>query len=78
METIQASKFKAQCLALMDEVASTGKTIFVTKNGRPVAELRPVRQPRAKTLLGLNKGKIRITGDIVGPVMRADNWNALK
>lgn len=78
METIQASKFKAQCLALMDEVASTGKTIVVTKNGRPVAELRPVRQPRAKTLLGLHKGKIRITGDIVGPVMRADNWNALK
>ena len=68
METIQASKFKARCLALMDRVARTGETILVTKNGKPVAELRPHRRPRAKSLIGLHKGQGRILGDIVSPI----------
>ena len=68
MTTIQASEFKAKCLALMDEVARTGRTIVVTKNGKPVAELRPYRPLSAKSLIGLHKGKIRVTGDIVEPV----------
>ena len=68
MQTIQASKFKAKCLALMDQVARTGETILVTKNGKPVAELRPHRGPRAKSLIGLHKGRIKIRGDIVSPI----------
>lgn len=77
MQTIQASKFKARCLALMDQVARTGETIVVTKNGKPVAELRPHRGPRAKSLIGLHTGRIRIQGDIVSPV-GADLWAALE
>jgi prevent-host-death family protein len=77
MQSIQASKFKAKCLALMDEVARTGETILVTKNGKPVAELRPHRGPRAKSLIGLHKGRLRIRGDIVSPV-GTDLWDALK
>ncbi len=30
MQTIQASEFKAKCLALMDTVATTGETWVVT------------------------------------------------
>ncbi len=77
MHTIQASEFKAKCLALMDEVARTGKTIVVTKNGKPVAELRPHRAPRAKSLIGLHKGQITISGDIVSPI-GTRHWKALK
>jgi prevent-host-death family protein len=68
MTTIQASEFKATCLALMDQVARTGETIVVTKNGKPIAELRPYRPPRIKNPLGLHKGKSKITGDIMEPV----------
>jgi prevent-host-death family protein len=32
--TVPASKFKAQCLAMLDEVAATGEEIVVTKRGR--------------------------------------------
>lgn len=39
---IQASEFKARCLALLDQVASTGEEIVVTKRGRPVAKLVPI------------------------------------
>jgi prevent-host-death family protein len=77
MSTMQASEFKAKCLALMDYVARTGKTIVVTKNGKPVAELRPHRPPRAKSLIGLHKGQIKIKGDIIAPVS-AKLWESLK
>lgn len=77
MNLIQASEFKAKCLALMDQVAASGETIVITKNGRPVAELRPYRAPRAKSLIGLHKGKGRILGDIVSPI-GTELWQALK
>lgn len=43
--TVQASTFKAQCLALLDEVEATRSTIIVTKHGRPVAKLVPLDGP---------------------------------
>ena len=71
--TIKASEFKAKCLQLMNEVAETGETIVVTKNGRPVAQLGPVVS-RPTTLAGAHKGQIAIRGDIVAPVDAA--WEA--
>jgi len=77
MSIVQASEFKAKCLALMDQVARTGETIIVTKNGRPVAELRPHLPPRAKSLIGLHKGKVDVRGDIVAP-LGASLWEAMQ
>jgi prevent-host-death family protein len=77
MQTVKASEFKAKCLALMDEVARTGEPITVTKNGKPVVELRPAPKARAASLFGLHKGQIKILGDIVEPV-DSDEWEALK
>ena len=45
MQTISASTFKARCLALLDEVASTGEEIVITKRGRPVARVVPAVEP---------------------------------
>ncbi len=73
MNSIKASEFKAKCLKLMDHVAETGETLLITKNGHPVAELRPVKK-RVDTLFGLHKG--RITGDIISPL--DVEWEALK
>ena len=67
MRTIKASEFKAKCLKLMDEVAETGEPLLITKSGKPVAELGPVRQAR-KSLWGLHKGQIEILGDIIEPI----------
>jgi prevent-host-death family protein len=46
MQQIPASRFKAHCLALLDEVALTGEEIVVTKRGRPVARLVAIAEPR--------------------------------
>jgi prevent-host-death family protein len=75
MSTIQASEFKAKCLTLMDRVARTGETITITKNGKPIAELRPYRPPRAKSLIGLHRRGIEISGDIVEP-LGPEIWEA--
>jgi prevent-host-death family protein len=45
--SIGASEFKAKCLALLDEVASTGETLIVTKRGKPVARVVPAEEPRS-------------------------------
>lgn len=42
---MQASTFKARCLALLDEVQEHHSTIVVTKHGRPVAKLVPLDEP---------------------------------
>ena len=78
MQTIKASEFKAKCLALMDEVARTGETIRVTKNGKPVAELRPVKPAKPASPFGWHKGKAKELGDIISPVVDPEDWEALK
>lgn len=48
---IGAGEFKAKCLRLMDQVAATGERIVITKRGKPVAELGPVRGQSGSLLL---------------------------
>ena len=64
---INAAAFKAQCLALIDEVAETGETITVTKRGKAKVQIIAVRE-KPKTLIGATKGTFKIVGDIVGPI----------
>lgn len=73
--TISAAEFKAKCLELMDSVSETGTPIVVTKRGRPVAMLAPMR-PSRNALRGIMKGRIRILGDIVSPIDVV--WDAAK
>jgi prevent-host-death family protein len=72
---VKASAFRARCLALIEEVERTGGRLAITKNGRPVAELAPYRR-RKRNALGILKGRLFITGDIISPI--DVEWNALK
>jgi prevent-host-death family protein len=45
--TVSASQFKAQCLAMLDEVAATGEEIVVTKRGRAVARVSAATEPKS-------------------------------
>lgn len=55
--TIKASEFKATCLALLDDVARTRRTIVVTKRGRPVAKLVPLDEAAP------TRGSVRLLAD---------------
>lgn len=70
MKTIGATKFKEQCLSLLEQVSQ--EEIIVTKRGRPIARLIPWRAPSTE-LLGALKGKVAIHGDILSTKIR---WNA--
>lgn len=45
--TIQISDFKARCLRLADEVATTGQPIVLTRHGRPLVRVVPVEEPKS-------------------------------
>jgi len=64
---IPAANFKAECLRLLDEVASTRQPIIVTKRGKPVAKLVPIEEG-AIDIFGRMAGTITICGDTVGPI----------
>ena len=77
MRQIPAGKFKAQCLAVMDEVHATGEPVIVTKHGKPVIKLIPARA-KDDSIFGFMAGKAKILGDIVSPVTPIEDWDALK
>ena len=70
MKTIGASKFKEQCLSLLDRVDEEG--IIITKRGKPVAKLIPIDAASAE-LIGRLEGKVKIKGGILSTGIR---WNA--
>ena len=70
MKQIAAAKFKEQCLSLLDEVDEEG--LVITKRGKPVAKLIPIRAESAE-LIGALKDKLRIKGDILSTGAR---WHA--
>ena len=78
METINAARFKATCLALLDRVEKTGEPIQVTKRGKPVAQLAPVSPHGKRRLMGCMEGTARIVGDIESPAIAASDWAVLR
>jgi prevent-host-death family protein len=42
--TIMASRFKAECLAILDQVESMRISVTITKHGRPIARVVPLDQ----------------------------------
>jgi prevent-host-death family protein len=69
MKRLSASKFKEQCLALLDSVGPEG--IVVTKRGKPVAKLIPFGTGSAD-LIGALKGKLTIKDEIFSTGIRWD------
>jgi len=79
VKTIKAAVFKAQCLAILDEVERTGNEIVISKRGRIVARLLPphgamgTQFPQQRL-----RGSGATVGDIVEPPLPASDWEALQ
>ncbi len=78
MESINASDFKARCLAILDRVQETGERIVILKRGRPVAELSPHRPEDSGYPQAELEGTVVVTGDILGPAVPEEDWDSLK
>lgn len=79
MEQIAVSKFKATCLAVLEQVRKTRQPVLVTRFGRPLAQVAPPPvAERPAGWLGALAGTGRIQGDIVSPASGARDWDALR
>ena len=67
--TMNVSKFKEQCLSLVDHLDASG--MVITKHGKPVAKIIPIQSSCAH-LIGAMKGKIRIKGDVLSTGLEWD------
>lgn len=74
--TMPAGKFKAQCLAVMDEVQKKRQAVVITKRGKPVAKLVPVDLTDDE-IIGSWRGKLKIVGNIVSPALSKEEWGDL-
>jgi prevent-host-death family protein len=77
MKKMAAGSFKANCLAVMDEVQAKHETVVITKRGKPVAKLVPLNT-KTDEIYNFLAGKGTITGDIVSPAISPEEWGELK
>ena len=78
MKSMKASEFKAKCLSVLDDVERTGEPVLVMKHGRIVAKLTSARVPVARDPWKRLEGMMTIDGDLTGPVLPAEAWDATK
>jgi len=75
-KTMAAGAFKAKCLKVMDQVQAKRESVIITKRGKPVARLVPIDEAD-DPIFGFMKGKGKITGDIVSPILTLEEWGDL-
>jgi antitoxin (DNA-binding transcriptional repressor) of toxin-antitoxin stability system len=65
------------CLAIMDEVQAKRETVVITKHGKPVAKLVPVKKDTGE-IYDFLAGKGAIRGDVVSPALSSEEWGELE
>jgi prevent-host-death family protein len=61
MRRLNISEFRKRCLSLIDELPAEG--VLITRRGRPIARLVPVREDDGD-LLGSLAGMLKIKGNL--------------
>ena len=75
---VPATAFKAECLRLIDEMREDGEAVIVTKHGKPVAMVSPLRQDETGGIVGALSGSVLRYDDPFAPALEDDAWNALR
>ncbi len=77
MRTIAAAKCKAQFLSLLSEIESRRESVTVTENGRPVAMMVPLPNPKA-SISDFYIGPGETFCDITKPTVDAEDYEVLR
>jgi prevent-host-death family protein len=78
MKSIAVTEFKAQCLALLEEVARTGQPLVVTKRGKALARVVPSGGGKGIYPQDSLAETVTILGDVMSPVLPPSEWNAVR
>lgn len=70
---VAISKFKAQCLEIIDSLQSDREPIVITKRDKPVARVVPLDSEKV-SLFGIFRSKGKINGNIISPI--EEKWEA--
>jgi prevent-host-death family protein len=76
MRNLNTTDFKAGCLALLDEVARTGEILTITKRGKPVAQIVPIRPSNRRYPQDMLGRTVETLGDIISPALDSRAWEA--
>lgn len=77
MKQMRASVFKARCLNVMDDIQATGEPVIVTKRGKPVVKVIPIK-PEKDDIFGCMADEVTIVGDIESPVVPLKAWKIMR
>jgi prevent-host-death family protein len=58
--TMMASRFKAECLAVLDQVEQMKISVTITKHGRPIAKVVPLEADAAARSM---EGSVRLVAE---------------
>ena len=72
MEKMAAAQFKAQCLAVMDQVSQSSRAVVITEHAKAVVKLVPANEGEDE-IFGALAGIARITSDIES-TFPASDW----
>ncbi len=71
VKTLNVSEFREQCLTLLERLPAEG--ILITKRGRPLAQLLPIKPATNANLIGSLAGVLTIEGDVFST---GEKWDA--
>lgn len=78
-KTIGAARFKAACLRVIEDMSRDGEPVTITKRGRPVAVLSPVKvEDRPRSIIGAMAGSVLRYDEPFAPAAGPDQWDALR
>ena len=76
MTTHTISYFKNHALSLLDEVAVKGERLLITRRGKPLAQVEPIKRTKGVEV-GRLRGTMQMNEDIVAP-LGDDDWLAAR
>ena len=75
MKRMSVSETKARFLAVANQVSETGEAVIVTKRGKPLVKLIPVKPEKPKPFIGRLKGIVTINGELTKPIIPPEDWD---
>jgi antitoxin (DNA-binding transcriptional repressor) of toxin-antitoxin stability system len=72
MREIEIFEFRTNCVSFLEEVSKTKTALRVTRRGKPLVDVIPAPVEEERSWIGSMTGTLKITGDIVSPVILSD------
>ena len=77
-KSVTATRFKAECLKLIETMNRDGQPIVVTRHGKPVARLTPAAEEKRPSIIGSMRGTVLRYDDPFEPAIAPEEWDAMR